>query len=116
LVAGVALAKAYEALPSPANLETKELFPDGDNALVGETLEWLFLMGYLRRHGGAWSYWLTDKGLAALNAVPPELGGESFADQLVEAAKEVGKGAAANTIADLVGRLFGAVLKGMAAE
>ena len=90
------------------------VMPSGKNFsdLLGSTIGWLKSQNYIQSYGGTpiENVILTDKGLAALNAVPEGLGGITVGSSLVKATS--GSGNWAN-IGDLIGGMIGGYSKSL---
>jgi hypothetical protein len=71
------------------------------------TLDWLIQEQFVHAFGGVQNLTLTTKGLAAMNAVPENLGGPSIAEAIEEAKPDAGSDAGRNRLAAIVGDFIG---------
>jgi hypothetical protein len=80
--------------------------------VLGSTIGWLQSQNYMQSNGGSpiENVILTDKGLAALNAVPKSLGGTTIGSSLVTTTISPGNWA---SVGELVGGMFGGFTKSM---
>jgi len=87
-----------DALPS--GLMFKEMFR--------ATLDWLLQEQFVHTSGGAQNLTLTTKGLAAMNAVPKNLG-PSVAEAIEEAKPGAGSDDGRNRFVSIIGELIGSI-------
>jgi hypothetical protein len=129
---GYIFAKLYESFPVPYDFtvseivrETKETpnLNEYELALFGSSLiDWLQKEGFIRGEAPPLGpdflidfATLTERGFRILNAVPQNLKEKKKVGQrLVEASKDIGQDAVKKTVGDLVGQVFGGIIKGVA--
>jgi hypothetical protein len=128
--AGLILLQLYASFPEPINIDhaaiarafgvddvswNAHMLPSGRSlsALLSLTIGWLKMEGYTNAFGPhpAQSALLTEKGLRALNAIPPGLNG-TVGTQLKKAV-ERGSWPDLSSIGDLVGGMIGGLTKSM---
>jgi hypothetical protein len=127
-VAGYVFARLYAAFPSPVPRIDRDVIaaamgvtssnwgdhvmPSGKSFsdLLGSTIGWLDNQNYMKSVGGTpiENVILTDKGLAALNAIPQGLSGTTIGSSLVTA-NETGR--SWTGVGELVGGMIGGFTK-----
>jgi hypothetical protein len=126
IIAGLAFAQLYKAFPARIDINreaiAKEMGIDTDlshrlpsgrpfSEILAYTLSWLqdekFINGSGPEHASWQKLVLSQKGLAAMNAVPAEIT-ESYGSKLATAS---GESSAASKVAEVMGSFFGSFTK-----
>jgi hypothetical protein len=75
------------------------------------TLDWLLDENFLRKDGD--EFVLSSKALAALQSVPPAVGGQSLGSKVSSTAKDMAGEAGRSAVGELVGQVIGAAIRSM---
>lgn len=127
-IAGLFFAQLYKAFPNLINPNPESIalamgidknswrsymLPSGNsfNAMQAMTIGWLGHMGYTKWFGSSPSeqVLLSDKGLAAMNALPSALGGWSVGSKLIEVAEQKESKRDLSQVGSLIGGIIGGV-------
>jgi hypothetical protein len=130
-IAGIVFAQLYDAFPEIINVDVtaiaaamgidkdkwkEQTLPSGRrfNAVQSLTIGWLNSEDFIRSFGSfpGERVVLTAKGLAAMNALPSELGGQRVGVRLTEAVKQSAT-YDFSKIGDLIGGIFGGYTKSL---